>query len=652
FPTCVYYILGSEFCERFSYYGLRTILVIYLTKWLLYSSDDATIIYHSFCMLCYLSPLLGAIIADGYLGRYKTIMYLSIVYAIGNIVLSLTALPPTEVYLYYRYGPIIGLILIGIGTGGIKPCVSAMGGDQFSSDQVKERLAFFSLFYFMINFGSMLSTVISPVLRADVHCIKDSCYPLAFGVPALLMIIALVIFWAGRKQYKHVLLTGNVIGQVAACIMVSSKKKKSHWLNHAEDKYEVEFISDVKQVLKVLWIFLPLPVFWALFDQQGSRWTLQAEQMDGHGSLGRIKPDQLQVLNPILILIFIPIFQHIVYPLLDRCKVPNRPIQKMVVGMIFACGAFIIAGFVQIKLDVRLYRAYLCYSSDLHYSPRYTLYGISCFITFFCPERKAFKKVGYKTQVLFFKNKKIECKTQIHFILCIRNRKVRSKILFYFISSIKTEMLDFKIKGKKPKAGKSQISMISYLPLQEEVSVDIKSSEHIYSINITHSNISQYHSIEPGSYGIYLPDQNGTSSYSYPVTLGSGAVYTLILTAKDLQNYDPRSVDILTYTSVNVNEMSMLYMIPQYIVITIGEILFSITGLSFAYNEAPTSMKSVVQAGWLMTMGIGNLIVVFVAEISLLPSQTAEFFLFASLMGLDIIIFSIMSCFYKYSYTS
>ncbi len=85
-----------------------------------------------------------------------------------------------------------GLFIIAIGTGGIKPCVSAFGGDQFvRPQQDKQLVAFFSVFYFSVNAGSLISTFVTPILREDVHCFnKDSCYPLAFGVPAILMIVA------------------------------------------------------------------------------------------------------------------------------------------------------------------------------------------------------------------------------------------------------------------------------------------------------------------------------------------------------------------------------------------------------------------------------------------------------------------------------
>lgn len=119
---------------------------------------------------------------------------------------------------------VIGLLLIGIGSGGIKPCVAAFGGDQFKiPEQAKQLATFFSLFYFAINAGSLISTYLMPVLRNDVHCFGElSCFSLAFGVPGVLMVVSIMIFVAGKPKYIVKKPTGNVIVEVTKCIIVSS----------------------------------------------------------------------------------------------------------------------------------------------------------------------------------------------------------------------------------------------------------------------------------------------------------------------------------------------------------------------------------------------------------------------------------------------
>ncbi|TNN27707.1 Solute carrier family 15 member 2 [Liparis tanakae] len=129
-----------------------------------------------------------------------------------------------------------------------------------------------------INAGSLLSTVVTPILRGDVQCFGGDCYALAFGVPAALMVVALVVFIAGSGQYKRSPPRGNVLLEVCGCVGFAIKNRwksqsdsrRTHWLDWAEEKYSKRLIQEVKMVLRVLVLYVPLPMFWALFDQQVS----------------------------------------------------------------------------------------------------------------------------------------------------------------------------------------------------------------------------------------------------------------------------------------------------------------------------------------------------------------------------------------------
>lgn len=157
---------------------------------LLYSESDSTVIYHVFTTFAYFFPICGAILSDSWLGKFKTIFYVSLIYAAGNILLALASAAP--IGLPQVPFSLLALFLIAVGTGGIKPCVSSFGGDQFVVPQQQEQLiAFFSVFYFAINAGSLISTFLTPVLREDVKCFgEDNCYPLAFAIPGVLMIVS------------------------------------------------------------------------------------------------------------------------------------------------------------------------------------------------------------------------------------------------------------------------------------------------------------------------------------------------------------------------------------------------------------------------------------------------------------------------------
>ncbi|XP_036320045.1 peptide transporter family 1-like [Rhagoletis pomonella] len=224
----------------------------------------------------------------------------------------------------------------------MKPSISAFGGDQFKlPEQVKQLATFFSLYYFAVNAGALISITATPILREDVYCFgEQECPSLAFGAPAILMAVSLFIFILGRPFYKSKPPAGNVVmlvgKTVGNAIATKWKEKKTnpreHWLDYADKKYDRQLIGDVKVLMRILVLYLPLPVFWALFDQQSSRWTIQATRMDGDMGSWDIKPDQMQMLNPLLILAFIPLYELAFYPLLGLIELiwPHYAIDEQI----------------------------------------------------------------------------------------------------------------------------------------------------------------------------------------------------------------------------------------------------------------------------------------------------------------------------------
>ncbi|KTF86514.1 hypothetical protein cypCar_00014484 [Cyprinus carpio] len=167
YPVSIAFIVVNEFCERFSYYGMKAVLTLYFIHYLHWDKNLSTAVYHAFSSLCYFTPLLGAVIADSWLGKFRTVIYLSIVYVIGHVVKSVGAIPDVGDSTVHVVLSMLGLVLIAFGTGGIKPCVAAFGGDQFDEEHTEERRKFFSIFYMSINAGSVLSTIITPILRGQ-----------------------------------------------------------------------------------------------------------------------------------------------------------------------------------------------------------------------------------------------------------------------------------------------------------------------------------------------------------------------------------------------------------------------------------------------------------------------------------------------------
>jgi POT family proton-dependent oligopeptide transporter len=231
-PPGVPYIVGNEACERFSFYGMRAILATHLAA--LYalhhglgqkeSEAAATAATHLFNAGVYALPMIGAILAERLLGKYRTIFYLSLVYCLGNAALAVGA--------GYLEGMFVGLALIALGSGGIKPCVSANVGDQFGKGNWFRVRTIYQVFYFSINFGSFFATLLIPQVQAHAGAALIRLFPsleqhvsasrlgtgIAFGIPGVLMFIATVIFWLGRRKFVHVPpRPGGKIGLLDAC---------------------------------------------------------------------------------------------------------------------------------------------------------------------------------------------------------------------------------------------------------------------------------------------------------------------------------------------------------------------------------------------------------------------------------------------------
>lgn len=317
-PSGVPYIVGNEGAERFSFYGMRAILVIFMTKYLMdvhgqlapMKEEEAKVWYHSFVAAVYIFPVLGAILADGFLGKYRTIIYLSIAYCFGHLALALDST---------RLGLFIGLSLIVIGAGGIKPCVSATVGDQFGPNNQHLLPRVFSWFYFSINVGSALSMFAIPILLDKFGPHK------AFAVPGLLMLLATVIFWVGRKKYVHVPAEGKAF---------------------VKETFSLESLKIIGRLL-VLYLFVA--AFWSLYDQSSSAWVLQAEKMDLHLFGREWLASQFQAINPVLILVFIPLFSYVIYPLVDKVF-PMTPLRKIGVGFFITIPSFMIPAWVETQI--------------------------------------------------------------------------------------------------------------------------------------------------------------------------------------------------------------------------------------------------------------------------------------------------------------
>jgi len=325
-PPGVKWIIGNELAERFSFYGMKCILTVFMTKHLLdasgqpdfLSDENAKGVYHLFTAGAYFFPILGSIVSDVYWGKYRTILIISLMYCLGHGSLALMDLGPITGSWGMKPFLFIGLALIAIGAGGIKPCVSAHVGDQFGAGNKHLITRIFNWFYFAINLGAAASTFLTPILLVKVG-------PwLAFGLPGVLMAIATFLFWVGRHTFVHIPASG--------------------WEKFMAETFSPEGKRALLNLAPLFLLFVP--VFWAIFDQTGSAWVLQAESMDRDFMGITWLESQVQVVNPVLILTLIPIFTYVIYPLMGVFFDPT-PLRKIGIGFVLTAAAFAVSALIE-----------------------------------------------------------------------------------------------------------------------------------------------------------------------------------------------------------------------------------------------------------------------------------------------------------------
>lgn len=345
--------MWNEVAERFTFYGMKAILTTYLISQFYNPENNpklqdvavsnANEQTHLFITLAYAVPLLGGFLSDWFLGKYKTILFLSILYCFGVFIQAVNV----ENYSLFM----AGVFIIAIGSGGIKPNVSANLGDQF--DETNEHLIpkAFNLFYFCINIGSFISAMLIPIVFRSYGA------KIAFGIPGVLMLLALIVFIMGQKYYKKVPPVGYpkenfiVINGYALLQLIKGKKSETGFLDLAKAKYSTASVEGIKQVWAILGLFAFIPFFWALYDQNGSEWVLQATQLDLKVFGITFMAQQVQAINAILILVFIPFFSLFFFPLLERKGIKVNSLTKIGFGFLFTLLSFVVIWAIQLEID-------------------------------------------------------------------------------------------------------------------------------------------------------------------------------------------------------------------------------------------------------------------------------------------------------------
>lgn len=399
------YILGNECCERLAYYGMSSNLVVYFKQRLGQHSTTASNNVTNWSGTCYITPLIGAFVADAYLGRYWTIACFSTIYVIGMTLLTLSAsvpgLKPTcqgndschaskmQVVICF-----VALYLIALGTGGIKPCVSSYGADQFDdTDDVekKHKSSFFNWFYFSINIGALLAASVLVWVQTNVG------WGWGFGIPAVAMAIAVAFFFSGTRLYRNQKPGGSPLTRISQVLVASSRKyrakvppdssmlyetmdtestiKGSRKIEHTKDlgffdKAAVQTQSDhikvsvdpwrlctVTQVEELKGIIRLLPVwatgiiFATVYGQMGTLFVLQGLTMNPHMGDFKIPAASIGIFDTISVIFWVPIYDRIIVPVARRLtghKNGITQLQRMGIGLFISIFSMLCAGILEL----------------------------------------------------------------------------------------------------------------------------------------------------------------------------------------------------------------------------------------------------------------------------------------------------------------
>lgn len=572
-PPGVPYIVANEVCERFSFYGMRAILQVHLTALFAVQAyvqsrqearTFATQTFHLFMAGTYALPMIGALVADRWAGKYKTIFYLSLFYCAGHAVLSL--------YENQVWGMYLGLALIAIGAGGIKPCISANVGDQFGKKNLNRIGVIYQIFYFSVNFGSFFATLLIPILRAYSGAWVKRLFPgtfdgiddlrlgtsIAFGLPGVLMFLAALFFWMGRKKFVHVPpKPGGRIGLLDACCSTMLFLTAGHLF------FTRELVA--KRLAE-----------------------------SGHAEYA--------------------------WPALGAISL-----------------AFFAAGLVLFVIRQRLAPDDGFLAITLHVLKRHLGLGAPEPTPLADSPGPLSKSWFWRPGVERFGEEATEGPVAVFKIISV-----------FLLVSVFWALFD--------QHSSTWITQAAQMDLRLWANLD-----SFLGIGNFTLQASQTSAMNPFMVMLFIPMMNVVYGLFDRVglkttplrrlTVGLFVTALSFVATALLQQYIDRSPPKTVWIG---------WQAVQYVLLTIGEVLVSITGLEFAYTQAPRRMKSTVMGFWLLTTALGNVLVAFLAGIqkpmtrwfsenvaSGLSNEATFFWVFAILSAIAAVLFGVRAAFYK-----
>ncbi|KAM3554904.1 hypothetical protein MY1884_005879 [Beauveria asiatica] len=378
-PPSAFLIAFVELTERFTYYGAQGLFQNYISHdrhgadgapGLGMGHQAATGLNLFFQWFCYVTPILGAVISDQYLGKYKTILIFCAVYWVGLLFLWVTSLPSTRDVAGLP-GYIVAIIIIGLGTGGIKSNIAPLIADQYQRRRMALRTEpsgerviidpaityqrIYMIFYWCINIGA-LSLMATPFME------RFEGFWTAFLMCFVMFNVGILVLVVRRKSYIIRPPQGSIITDAlkAVGMMIVGRSTdapyKAWRAAHGKStvSWDDHFVDELKRALRACKVFLLYPVFWVCYGQFSSNFVTQAEQMQGHG----MPNDFMQNFDSLSILVFTPVLDRVLYPVLRKCGIELRPIARITIGFWLAALCLAYAAIVQHLI----YSAGPCYS--------------------------------------------------------------------------------------------------------------------------------------------------------------------------------------------------------------------------------------------------------------------------------------------------
>ncbi|KAK3409854.1 hypothetical protein EUGRSUZ_J01932 [Eucalyptus grandis] len=436
------FILGNECCERLAFYGMGANLVLYFKLHLHQHGTTASNNLTNWAGTCYITTLIGAFFADAYLGRYWTIACFSIIYVFGMTLLTLSAsvsgLKPsctgkdnchaTNIQSAVCF---IALYLIALGSGGIKPCVSSYGADQFDdADEAekKRKGSFFNWFYLSINIGALIAEFVLVYIQDNVG------WALGFGIPAAAMAIAVATFFSGTRLYRNQNPGGSPLTRLCQVVVASFRKyrvevpadksllyetadaksaiKGSRKLDHTQDlsffdKAAVETqtdhikepvnpwrlctvtqVEELKVIIRLLPVWASQIVFVTVYNQMGTLFVLQGSTMDPHvgNSTFKIPAASFFIFDILSVLFWVPVYDRIIVPVARRFtghKSGLTQLQRMGIGLFISIFALISAAILEV-IRLKMVRRHDYY--DYKYVPMSIFWQVPQYFLMGCAE--------------------------------------------------------------------------------------------------------------------------------------------------------------------------------------------------------------------------------------------------------------------------